>query len=133
MLSSIGYDFRQVSGPLDAEPSLVDAVRRARHARFLRQLSRRALDLTPPTGFLRDLVVQAKGEHAGRLDIKHGGITIVNNLARCGRSAPASRRRTRSRAWMPPAPPRTRRHAPRELSEAFRFLWDVRLRHQAAR
>ena len=23
-----------------------------------------------------------KGEHAGRLDIKHGGITIVGNLAR---------------------------------------------------
>ena len=83
VLSSIEYDFRQVAGPLDAEPTLDDAVRRARHKpEFLRMLSRRALDLKPPTGFVRDLVVEAKGEHAGRLDIKHGGITIVTNLAR---------------------------------------------------
>ena len=54
---------------------------RARPA-FVRQLASRALDLRPPTGFLRDLVVEGKGEHAGRLDIKHGGITIVGNLAR---------------------------------------------------
>ncbi len=83
VLSSIEYDFRQVAGPLDAEPTLDDAVRRARHKpEFLRMLSRRALDLKPPTGFVRNLVVEAKGEHAGRLDIKHGGITIVTNLAR---------------------------------------------------
>ena len=30
VLSSIEYDFRQVAGPLDAEPTLDDAVRRAR-------------------------------------------------------------------------------------------------------
>ena len=83
VLSSIEYDFRQVAGPLDAEPTLDEAVRRARHKpEFLRMLSRRALDLKPPTGFVRNLVVEAKGEHAGRLDIKHGGITIVTNLAR---------------------------------------------------
>ena len=36
----------------------------------------------PPTGFLRDLVVERKGEHVGRLDVKHGGITIIGNIAR---------------------------------------------------
>ena len=41
VLSSIEYDFRQVAGPLDAEPTLDDAVRRARHKpEFLRLLSR---------------------------------------------------------------------------------------------
>ena len=33
VLSSIGYDFRRVAGPLDAEPVLDAAVRRARHDR----------------------------------------------------------------------------------------------------
>ena len=97
-------------------------------------MARRALDLKPPTGFLRDLVVEAKGEHAGRLDIKHGGITIVNNLARVW-----AVRAGRDREGHARTPARRRRGAGRsstrvadELVEAFRFLWDVRLRHQAA-
>ena len=62
VLSSIGYDFRQVAGPLDAEPTL-DAAMRRRCSRpaFVRQMARRALDLRPPTGFLRDLVVEGSG------------------------------------------------------------------------
>jgi CBS domain-containing protein len=60
-LSSIGYDFRQVAGPLDAEPALVEAVRRARSRPiFVRQLAGRALDLTPPTGFFRDSSCRAR-------------------------------------------------------------------------
>ena len=83
MLSSIGYDFRRVAGPLDAEPPLNEAVRKAAgKPGFVRSMARRALDLHPPTGFLRDLVVERSGEHAGRLDVKHGGLTIVTNLAR---------------------------------------------------
>jgi CBS domain-containing protein len=133
VLSSIGYDFRQVSGPLDAEPSLVEAVRRARSRPvFVRQLARRALDLTPPTGFFRDLVVQGKGEHAGHLDIKHGGITIVNNLARVWavRTGVAARG-TVARLEAAVAAGGLEASVASELSEAFHFLWDVRLRHQA--
>ncbi|HEY5858768.1 MAG TPA: putative nucleotidyltransferase substrate binding domain-containing protein [Actinomycetota bacterium] len=132
VLSSIGYDFRQVSGPLDAEPALVEAVRRAR-ARpiFVRQLSRRALDLSPPTGFFRDLVVHAKGEHAGHLDIKHGGITIVNNLARVWavRTGVAAKG-TIARLSAAAVAGGMDTSVASELSEAFHFLWDVRLRHQ---
>ena len=81
---------------------------------------------------MRDLVVEAKGEHAGRLDVKHGGLTIVTNLARvyavqAGQAegpSPVSR----------PRPPRacSTPHVARELTEAFRFLWEIRLRHQAS-
>ena len=135
VLSSIEYDFRQVAGPLDAEPTLDEAVRRARHKpEFLRMLSRRALDLKPPTGFVRDLVVEAKGEHAGRLDIKHGGITIVTNLARTWAvRAGATQKGTLARldAATHAAQDPLDTDVARELSEAFHFLWEIRLRHQA--
>ena len=133
VLSSIGYDFRQVAGPLGAEPALDDAMRRARaRPAFVRQMARRALDLRPPSGFLRDLVVEAKGEHAGRLDIKHGGITIVNNLARVWAvRAGVTAKDTIGRLRAASAAGSIEHEVADELVEAFHFLWDVRLHHQA--
>jgi CBS domain-containing protein len=134
VLSSIGYDFRQVAGPLEAEPSLDAALRTARtRPAFVRHMARRALDLRPPTGFLRDLVVEAKGEHAGRLDIKHGGITIVNNLARVWAvRAGVTQKDTIGRLRASAAAGEIDAAIATELTESFHFLWDVRLHHQAA-
>ena len=132
ILASIGYDFRQVAGPLNAEPVLDDAIRQARdHPAFLRNLGRRALDTRPPTGFLRNLVVAHGGEHAGRLDVKHGGISIVNNLARAyAVSAGLTTKGTVGRLEGAMAAGTLESLAGHELVEAFHFLWDVRLRHQ---
>ena len=132
VLSSIGYDFRQVAGPLDAEPTLDAAMRTARaRPAFVRQMARRALDLRPPTGFLRDLVVEAKGDHAGRLDVKHGGITIVNNLGRVwALQAGVTQKDTIGRLQGAAAAGVLEPSLATELSEAFHFLWDVRLDHQ---
>ena len=47
-----------------------------------------------PTGFFREFVVEAKGEHAGRLDVKHGGIMIIGNLARARAVAAGSTEKT---------------------------------------
>ena len=134
VLSSIGYDFRQVAGPLDAEPTLDRAIRSAReHPGFLRHLGRRALDLHPPTGFFRDLVVEHKGEHAGRLDVKHGGILIVNNLARVfAVRAGVAAKGTRARLEAAATSGDLQADVARELDEAFHYLWEVRLRHQCA-
>ena len=134
VLSSIGYDFRRVAGPLDAEPALDAAMRGARSRPvFVRQMARRALDLRPPTGFLRDLVVEAEGEHAGRLDIKHGGITIVNNLARVWAvRAGVTQKDTIGRMRAASAADELDAATASELVEAFHFLWDVRLHHQAS-
>ena len=38
--------------------------------------------LKPPTGFLRDIVVEGSGEHRGTFDIKHGGLMPIVDLAR---------------------------------------------------
>ena len=132
--SSILYDFRRVAGPLDAETELTRVIGEARHDElFVRHLARRAMEDRPPTGFLRDLVVRRKGEHVGRLDVKHGGIVIIGNLARvhavrAGVSAKGTLDRLEGAAAAGAIEPD---HA-RELAEAFRFLWDVRLRHQVA-
>ena len=134
ILASIGYDFRKVAGPLDAEPALDNALRLARERpAFLRHLSRRALDLKPPTGFFRDLVVEHQGEHAGRLDVKHGGISIINNLARAySTEAGVAAKGTISRLQGAAGAGVLDADVAGELTEAFHFLWGIRLDHQAS-
>jgi len=133
ILSSIVYDFRRVTGPLDPEPELEAAIHEARNdLTFLRHLGRRALDHRPPTGFLRDLVVERKGEHVGRFDVKHGGITIIGNIARLeGVRAGIRAKATLDRLAGSSSAGTLEKDMANELSEAFRFLWEVRLRHQA--
>ncbi len=133
ILSSIVFDYRQIAGPLEAEPALDEVVRSAprMYPAFVRHLSRRALDLKPPTGFFRDLVVEAKGEHAGRLDIKHGGITIATNLARAydirtGRSDKGTLERLRAASDTGQISEASRE----ALEETFQLLWAIRLEHQ---
>ena len=80
---SIIFDFRRVAGKLEAETALDEIMATAvRRPIFLAHLARRALDLRPPIGFVRGLIVDHRGEHAGTVDLKHGGILIVGNIAR---------------------------------------------------
>jgi CBS domain-containing protein len=134
ILSSIGFDFRAVAGTLDAEGPLDDAVADARaNEGFLRLLGRVALREEPPTGFLRGLVVQAKGEHAGQLDLKHGGITIVTSIARArGIAAGTAVKDTLGRLRAAVEAGTLSERSGEDLAEAFRFLIDLRLRHQVA-
>jgi CBS domain-containing protein len=136
VLSSIAFDHRQIAGELAAEPVLDEVVRRESpsHPWFAGHLGRRALDLKPPTGFFRDFVVEAKGDHAGRLDIKHGGITIVTNIARAydvrgGRSEKGTLARLRAAADAGELSEESRE----ALEETFRLLWGIRLEHQVER
>jgi CBS domain-containing protein len=134
-LTSIAFDYRRIAGPLEVEQTLDDVIRTVprRYPQFLRHLAHRALDFKPPTGFFRDFVVEHHGEHAGRLDVKHGGIMIVTSLARAwallhGRIE----KRTLDRLGGAVASGRITEQARRDLEEAFRLLWRVRLNHQAA-
>jgi CBS domain-containing protein len=132
ILSSIAFDYRRVTGPLDVDRPLDAVIRTApSHPQFARHLSRRALDQTPPTGFFRDLVVEAKGEHAGTLDVKHRGITLVTNLARTyAISSGIAEKRTLARLRAAETAGTIDEETGAGLSEAFRLLWGVRLRHQ---
>jgi CBS domain-containing protein len=79
---SIVLDARTIYGPdrgLDV-PSLLREARPGPD--LLRLLLRQALACKPPTGFLRDIVLEHSGEHAGQFDIKRGGLLPIVNIAR---------------------------------------------------
>lgn len=133
ILSSIVFDFRRVDGPFDAEPQLHAVVSTAPTAypQFVRHLTGRAIERKPPTGFRNNLVVESKGEHAGRLDIKHGGVTIVGNIARVFAIAGGHPQKgTLDRLKVAEADGRIDADRRQALEEAFRLLWQIRLEHQ---
>ena len=133
ILSSIAFDFRQVEGSLDVEPGLhaVMATAPRAYPQFLRHLTRRALDRKPPTGFRRNFVVEGKGEHAGRLDIKRGGVAIVANIARAYSVASGRfEKGTLDRLHAAEATGQIDADRRQALEEAFRLLWQIRLQHQ---
>jgi CBS domain-containing protein len=131
ILVSIVGDSRPVWGAPRAAP-LAEHVRAARERpELLRLLARFALSHRPPTGFLRDLVVEHSGEHKGRLDLKHGGLLPIVDLARWGgMAAGATSIATAERL-------RAAREAGvltdadgRVLEEAFLLVSALRLEHQ---
>jgi CBS domain-containing protein len=132
IFTSIVFDYRRVTGALEIEAVLDDLIRAARNDRdFLRHLARRALDRRPPTGFRGNLVVEGKGEHAGRLDVKHGGITLITNIARVhGIASGLTERRTVKRLRGAAAAGRIDTELEEGLEEAFGVLWRTRLEHQ---
>ena len=82
ILASVLVDSRPVWGVHTGTP-VSDTFRLApRNPALLRLLARFALSYRPPTGFLRGLVVEHTGEHRGRLDLKHGGVIPIVDLAR---------------------------------------------------
>jgi len=91
ILLSLVCDARLVSG-IEWLPDPFEALGSApARPLLLRQLLRAGLAPRPPTGFLRDVVVEHSGEHRGRFDIKHGGLLPLVNLARFGAVAAGSR------------------------------------------
>jgi CBS domain-containing protein len=133
MLSSVVAEARPVWG-MHAGAPLMAAFRDVRSKQLLlRGLARLALTHRPPTGFLRDLVVEHSGAHAGRLDLKHGGLLPIVDLARyaglaAGITSASTRERLRAAAGagtLPTADART-------LEAAFDLLTDLKLDHQVA-
>ena len=131
ILVSLVCDGRMVTG----RGVLPDPFAALEHApsrpRLLRLLLRIGLAPRPPTGFLRDVVVEHSGEHRGRFDIKRGGLLPLVNLARFGGVAAGSRvtstvERLRIAADAGTLP----RETAGSLEEAFDLLTALRLDHQ---
>jgi CBS domain-containing protein len=101
------------------------------HADLLRMLARFALSFRPPTGFLRDFVVEHSGERRGRLDIKHGGMIPIVDLARwAGMAAGVASASTLERLRAAEAAGTLESAEARTLMEAFGFIFSLRLDHQ---
>jgi len=128
---SIVLDARKIYGPeddLDVPSLLLDAHPRDRRLRLLLRL---ALGNKPPTGFLRDIVVEHSGEHAGRFDIKHGGLLPVVNIARyMGLAAGARTTSTRERLRAAAAAGSLDEASAAVLEEAFDLFCELRIDHQ---
>ena len=82
ILVSVAIDGRPVFGVREGLALAQSFTRRAPPSEAVRRMARLALGHRPPTGFLRDFVVEHSGEHAGRLDIKRGGLLPVMDIAR---------------------------------------------------
>jgi CBS domain-containing protein len=101
------------------------------HPALLRMLARFALSFRPPTGFLRGLVVEHSGERRGLLDLKHGGIIPIVDLARwaamsAGVSATSTGERLRvagEAGTLPDSDART-------LLDAHELFVELRVQHQ---
>jgi CBS domain-containing protein len=112
--------------------SVADALWEARsHPNLLRLLARLALSFRPPTGFLRDFVVEHSGERKGQLDIKHGGLIPIVDLARwAGMAAGVASASTAERLRAAEAAGTLESSQARTLAEAFDFIFELRLDHQ---
>ena len=128
--TSILLDGRVLQGPqrLDPKPAFFETGHRAA---LLRSMLRLALAQKPPTGFMRDIVVEHTGEHRGTFDIKHGGLLPVVDLARygglkAGTTATATPERLRAGGEAGALEPAQARI----LEEAFDLFTVLRLEHQ---
>jgi CBS domain-containing protein len=131
---SIVLDARVIYGPEDGFD--VPGMLREAGPRpdLLRLFLRQALYTKTPTGFLRDIVVEHSGEHAGRFDIKRGGLLPIVNIARyAGLAAGATTTSTEERLRAAAAAGKLDPSAAATLEEAFELFSELRLEHQIAR
>jgi CBS domain-containing protein len=131
VLVSLLMDSRPVWGVHTGTP-VADSLRPApTNPALIRLLARFALSYRPPTGFLRGLVVESTGEHRGRLDLKHGGVLPIVDLARwagiaAGVTSASTGERLRAAAA---AGTLSEAHA-RTLEDALTLIADLRVQHQ---
>jgi CBS domain-containing protein len=131
ILVSVVVDSRPTWG-VGAGMAIADALGPARaHPALLRQLARFSLSYRPPTGFLRGLVVEHSGEHRGRLDLKHGGLVPIVDLARwAGMAAGVTSASTPERLDSAAKAGTLSAADASTLADAFDLVLGLRLEHQ---
>jgi CBS domain-containing protein len=132
ILVSVVVDSRPVWG-IRTGVSLAEGFHDARqHPALLRQLARFSLSFRPPTGFLRGLVVEHSGEHRGLLDLKHGGLVPIVDLARwAGMAAGVTSASTPARLRAAAAAGTLTAADAGILADAFELVMGLRVQHHA--
>ncbi len=127
------------SAPVWGAPTVADRLARAfaeapgRDA-ALRRMAAAALVERPPTGFLRDVVLEPGGRRRGALDIKRRGMLPIESLARwSGLAAGVTTASTDARLAAAEAAGTLEPGDAGRLREAFAFMSALRMEHQVAR
>jgi CBS domain-containing protein len=82
LLSSIVIDSRPLT-EVALGRTVTDALRRReRNVEFLRAFVKESTAVKPPSGFVRDFVVDHRGQHRGQLDLKRGGLLPIAAIGR---------------------------------------------------
>jgi CBS domain-containing protein len=130
---SILLDGRVVYGPqqgLDVKRLLFELGDRRSLETWMLRL---ALAAKPPTGFMRNLVVYGSGRRRQALDIKHGGLLPVVNLARyAALKGDLLANHTLDRLHAAAAQGVMEAEEARVLEEAFELFSALRIEHQVA-
>jgi CBS domain-containing protein len=123
--AAILYDLRRAAGHLDLAPLEEALARGARTRHLARSLAREALRFTPPPG----VVLRLRG--GAEVDLKQHGIAPVVMLARCyAIEVGSTARGTLERLEAARAAGLMAEGLHASVSEAYRFLLDLRLRLQ---
>ncbi|HEX7610527.1 MAG TPA: putative nucleotidyltransferase substrate binding domain-containing protein, partial [Solirubrobacteraceae bacterium] len=131
ILVSVFLDSRPVWGVHMGSPVADTFAAAPRNEALLRLLARFALSYRPPTGFMRGIVVEHSGEHRGRLDVKHGGLLPIVDLARwAGMAAGVTSASTPERLHAAADAGTLSVGDARTLLDAFELISDLRLTHQ---
>jgi CBS domain-containing protein len=94
---------------------------------------RLALTAKPPTGFMRNIVVEGSGKRRGTFDIKHGGLLPIVNLARyAALKGEISLNSTLPRLRAAAEEGIFQEQTARVLEEAYELFDTLRLEHQVA-
>jgi CBS domain-containing protein len=113
-------------------PDIIGMLAESRHhPRLLQLLKRLAVAQRPPTGFMRDIVVEQSGSHSGHFDIKRGGLLPIVDVARyAAMAAGASSTSTPERLRAAGAAGTLQADKATTLEEAFDLFAALRLEHQ---
>jgi CBS domain-containing protein len=128
---SLLVDGRVVASRGEA-PQVLEVLAESRHhPSLMRLLQRLAVTYRPPTGFLRDIVVEHDGEHRGHFNIKRGGLLPIVDIARyAGMAAGATSTSTPDRLRAAAAAGVLKPDEAVSLREAFDLFAELRLEHQ---
>ncbi|HOV04763.1 MAG TPA: DUF294 nucleotidyltransferase-like domain-containing protein, partial [Kaistiaceae bacterium] len=134
MLSSVMFDLRPIAG----DTSLFEGLQREtlelakKNSIFRAHMIANSLKHTPPIGFLGGFALIRSGEHKDTVDLKHGGIVPIVDLARVYALAGSIEDvNTRDRLIAARKAHTVSESGADDLIDAFDFISKMRLEHQA--
>lgn len=134
MLASVMFDLRAIRGDDALYKRLQDEMLPYARANsiFIAHMLSNSLSHAPPLGFFGNISVPRMGEHKGEIDLKHGGVVPIVDIARLyALESSIQEVNTHRRLEAGRKASVLSEEGARDLLDAFEFISITRLRHQA--